>query len=350
MKSSLTIGVVGTAKNTGKTTTLSHLLHGATEQNIRCAVTGIGYDGEEIDTVTMLPKPRLDVPVGTIMTTAEVCLKRSPVGYRIIERTGIPTALGELLMIEVTKAGLVVVAGPNKVASLAGVLESMKGQHDGIVLVDGSINRLMPMSVVDRIIFATGAARSVEIASLLEEMKAIELLFSMPKADHVSAERRVSLLSDNTVRCRLSFRSVMDREDVDIIRESMTDNVNRVYIPGLISKEALVYIDEAGIGNRSTVQLVVPSPLTLLLTDSTARISSLIQKLYEKEIRIACERKPEFIGVTVNPFYPRYERERYTGAYIDKDRLMHEMKKELTVPVYNVTEDVRNELLATCIQ
>jgi hypothetical protein len=350
MKNSLTIGVVGTAKNTGKTTTLSHLLHGATELQLRCAVTGIGYDGEEIDTVTMLPKPRLNVPVGTIMTTAEVCLKRSPVDYRVIERTGIPTALGELLIIEVIKAGLVVVAGPNKVASLAGVLESMRSRHDGIVLVDGSINRLMPMSIVDRIIFATGAARSVEIASLLEEMKAIEFLFSMPKAGHVSAVRGITLSNDTNDEWSLPFHSVIDRDDVDAIREQMRDDCKRVTIPGLLSKQALGYIDESGIGSRSTVQLIVPSPLTLLLSDSTAQISSLVRKLFEKDVRLAYARKPEFIGVTVNPFYPRYERERYTGAYIDKDRLMHEMKKELTVPVYNVMEDVRNELLATCIQ
>jgi cobyric acid synthase len=45
------VGIIGTAKNDGKTTTLSALLRSL--KNRKIAVTGIGYDGEEIDNITM---------------------------------------------------------------------------------------------------------------------------------------------------------------------------------------------------------------------------------------------------------------------------------------------------------
>ena len=71
------IGIAGTAKNTGKTTALGALIREATSRRLRVAVTGIGYDGEERDTITGLPKPRLDLPPGTIATTSEACLQVS---------------------------------------------------------------------------------------------------------------------------------------------------------------------------------------------------------------------------------------------------------------------------------
>ncbi|MCC6548479.1 MAG: hypothetical protein IT279_00265, partial [Ignavibacteriaceae bacterium] len=61
-------GIIGTAKNTGKTTTLNWLMKQQGSTGI--AVTGIGYDGEERDNITMLPKPRLRFEEGVIVATA----------------------------------------------------------------------------------------------------------------------------------------------------------------------------------------------------------------------------------------------------------------------------------------
>ena len=81
------IGIVGTAKNTGKTTTLAALIREAGRRRERIGVTGIGYDGEEIDTVTGLPKPRLLLQPGTIVATSERCLRTTSAEYTVIKRT-----------------------------------------------------------------------------------------------------------------------------------------------------------------------------------------------------------------------------------------------------------------------
>jgi len=58
---SLIVGIAGTAKNTGKTTTTSAILDELYNMEIPIGLTSIGYDGEEIDNITRLPKPRLFV-------------------------------------------------------------------------------------------------------------------------------------------------------------------------------------------------------------------------------------------------------------------------------------------------
>src|SRR5437870_4324964 len=107
MRASRVLGIVGTAKNTGKTTTLAALIAHGGEGGLRLAITGIGYDGEEIDNVTMLPKPRLLFREQAIIATSEHCLRATRAGYRMRRRTGISTALGEVIIAEITRSGLV---------------------------------------------------------------------------------------------------------------------------------------------------------------------------------------------------------------------------------------------------
>ncbi len=349
MNDSVVIGVVGTAKNTGKTTTLSHLIDRAHQSGMKTAVTGIGYDGEEIDNITMLPKPRLYLHTGTILTTSEVCLRRSSIEYRLIRRTGISTALGELLIVEVTQSGLIVVAGPNKVATLRTVLEHIKELKREIVFVDGSINRMMPMSMVDRLIFATGAARNAGIASLTGEMKAIEFLFRPDVIAGHFDEKKVSIIRDNEKPVRLSVRSVIDEDDVDLIRSQLAAGNNKITIPGVVSKGALQHILNKRLTDERGIQFVFSSPINLLLSESPVAMAAVVESFLNEGLTISYFRKPDLIGVTVNPFYPLYEQDRFSAAYIDKNNLMDEMQSNLSIPVFNVMDDIGDDLFKLCI-
>lgn len=343
------IGVVGTAKNTGKTTTLAHLIDRAHRNKLRAAVTGIGYDGEDIDNITMLPKPRLQLNTGTILTSAELCVERSSIGYKILRRTGIPSALGELLIVEVIKPGLLVVAGPNKVASLQTVIGHLRDLNAGIVFVDGSINRMMPMSIVDRIIFATGASRNVDITFLSEEMRAIEYLFrSDLSSDEIQKREGVSIDngSDSMV---LSLRSIIDEEDIDMVGKHLAPAGNRITVPGLISKSALQLIGNKWTGISDRIQLMLSSPFPLLILENRIEVAAIIELLRTKGITVSYQHKPKFIGVTINPFYPRYEQERFSTAYIDKDTLITEVRNKLSVPVFNVLDDIDDRLFTLCV-
>ena len=113
-----TIGFAGTAKNTGKTTAALHVLNCCTTAGLTTALTSIGYDGESLDTVTDLPKPRYYLPAGSLLATAERCVMGSSAQLDILENTGIQTVLGTVLVARVRQPGFVVLAGPNRETDL----------------------------------------------------------------------------------------------------------------------------------------------------------------------------------------------------------------------------------------
>ena len=63
------LGIAGTAKNTGKTTTTNAILACLRKRGIAVFLTSIGYDGENLDNVTGLPKPKIPVEPGDIIAT-----------------------------------------------------------------------------------------------------------------------------------------------------------------------------------------------------------------------------------------------------------------------------------------
>ena len=77
------IGIAGTAKNTGKTTTTSFIMAEVKKnEKLNLGLTSIGYDGEDIDNVTGLPKPKIEVWPGVLVAVAEKCLKVSTAEVR----------------------------------------------------------------------------------------------------------------------------------------------------------------------------------------------------------------------------------------------------------------------------
>jgi len=177
-KRSFRLGVVGTAKNTGKTTTLISLMQEAHKRHIPIAVTGIGYDGEAIDNLTLLPKPRVDVFPGVILATAEQCLRHATARFKILEHTEEETSLGKIHIVETVSPGRVLLVGPNKTDALDHVLARLE-KSVPLILIDGALGRMVPMCAADSVVFATGASRSTNISHLVKEMKAVHGIFSI---------------------------------------------------------------------------------------------------------------------------------------------------------------------------
>ncbi|HOK71539.1 MAG TPA: hypothetical protein PLM83_08815, partial [Bacillota bacterium] len=65
------VGIVGLAKNCGKTTVLNRMIRQATSNGITVGVTSGGRDGELYDAITGLPKPPIYLPAGSLVALAE---------------------------------------------------------------------------------------------------------------------------------------------------------------------------------------------------------------------------------------------------------------------------------------
>ncbi|MBV8688803.1 MAG: hypothetical protein JOZ59_01745, partial [Candidatus Eremiobacteraeota bacterium] len=64
------IAVVGTAKNVGKTVVVGTLCDALDARGTFLGVASVGRDGETIDAVDAMPKPRLRLNADTIAVTA----------------------------------------------------------------------------------------------------------------------------------------------------------------------------------------------------------------------------------------------------------------------------------------
>lgn len=153
------VAIVGTAKNVGKTTTLNwlieHLASGAT-----LALTSVGRDGEDLDSLTALPKPRIAPPVGTLVATSDTAVRRSRGQLSLLAETPFRTALGRVGIYRMVDTGPVELVGPVSAADAAILRVLLRQAGARRVLVDGAIDRKASAApeVADIVMLATGMA------------------------------------------------------------------------------------------------------------------------------------------------------------------------------------------------
>ena len=334
------IGVAGTAKNTGKTTTLCALIDEAYRRGRLPGVTGIGYDGEERDTVTLLPKPRITVHPGMIVTTSARCLAASTARLRMIRSTGYQTALGDVTICRVEESGLVVVAGPNKTADLAAVSQQMLALGVADLLVDGSLNRIAPMAVADRVVVATGAARSTDVQYLTEETCAIESIFARgATTEDLSAITGIRMRS-RELTVQAPATPVHGISEIARVFERMPEGLEEIVLPGLITADGLGVVCERmeRAGGRG-VTLVFDDPFKMLLAGEPVRIGVLLRRLHDLSVDVRYRRPSDLCAFTFNPSYPAFDGTTYRPASLDAASGRASLAAALRTPVVDVKQD-----------
>ncbi|MZP30152.1 hypothetical protein GTO91_10575 [Heliobacterium undosum] len=352
-----TVGIAGTAKNTGKTTTASALLREAYRRRRRVAVTSIGYDGEELDNITGLPKPRLALEPGTLVATARKCLPPSTADIRILEDTNIPSALGAIIIGEVLSPGLVVVAGPNKAVEVGRVKGRLACYRPDLLMVDGALNRIAPMVETDGVILATGAARHADPGRLTAETESIAQIFRLPQGS-------TAVFADGGgVACRRNGQwrkmpladaqmlTVEDGRDLGgqilAFLASVTDGETNNPTEGLLALSRLVttaairsMLSTAGPRLRGW-RIFFRDPVTLLLSDNPGETDLMLRQLRESGLTPVLRRSIPLLAVTVNPFYPEYDAESqtYQPRYLPGGVLEGRLGRRLKVPVLDVKRE-----------
>ena len=173
------VALVGLAKNTGKTETLAAILRELRERGRRVGVTSIGRDGEAHDVIdARISKPRIVLPAGGLVASTDALVRASGLAHELVERTGVRTPLGEVVIARLAEDGAVEVAGPSAAEDLGRVADAMLAHGAEQVLIDGSIDRRAASSpeVADGLVIATGAVLDKELAAVVAATKdAVEL-------------------------------------------------------------------------------------------------------------------------------------------------------------------------------
>jgi len=326
----LIVGIAGTAKNTGKTTTMSSLLDEIKRvPGLSLGLTSIGFDGEDFDNVTGLPKPRIEVWPGTIAAIAERCRDICSAALEEIIRTDIVTPLGRVVIYRVAAPGKVVLAGANNRRELRKALDLMCDLAD-LIMVDGALNRIAPLVEADCLIFVTGAARFPEIDRLAEESRCIVEILSIP-----ALEPRGRTAAAGSVLAQSGFDTFLEKC-------AAADSVN---IQGVIAVQYLKELaDLRGAGPKAPLKgkrLIFEDPIKLLLAGDAAQVRELLWELSAGSgIEIGVVKTCRLLAMTVNPYYPKYcySRSDYEAAYVDSGRLLDSVGGRAGIPCYDVVQ------------
>lgn len=340
------LGIAGTAKNTGKTTATAAVIQELRARGVGFYLTSIGYDGENLDNVTGLPKPKLRVEPGDVVATAEKCLSASTAGLEKIESTDIQTPLGRIYIAKATKSGLVVTAGPNKSAEVRELAAMIARLGPGVTIFDGALNRIAPMVETDGFILATGASRTPDIPRLAQETGVIwqlSTLAAVPRALEL-AERKMSqvtlLDADLDIIKEWPMTSLLAEKDLDLVLAEQMPKYGYLYVPGIIGERVLLTLADRLANQPRPFILAFADPVKLLVSGDPLRYHELIEAVERSGAVVGVVKRVPLLAVTINPFYPEYrvETKAYKPAFVDFTRLQVAVRGSVQVPVYNVVK------------
>lgn len=351
----VSIGIAGTAKNTGKTTTTAAIMRELHQRDIKTFLTSIGYDGENIDNITGLPKPKLRMEAGDYVATAEKCVNSGTAELEIISATNVATPLGKVCLCRVTKPGLVVTAGPNKVSDVRKIRELFYSIGPGVYIFDGALNRIMPMAETDGLILATGASKSTDINELVGESKFICDTCEYPQIDDNGAiarfnPRTISVFdAEFNLRSTSKFVSLFTTADAQEFLHTHIYNGDHIYIPHIISTEAAhtlyACLSEMGL----SVKLLFSDTVKLIVMDDIGALLQIINQAYSSGVFTGVLKRVPLLAITLNPFYPEYrlDSNSYKPALLDPIRMQQTFLHEINVPVYNIVKTGAQRLVDT---
>ena len=295
------MSIVGMCKNAGKTTMLNWLLAHTGRRQI-LGLTSIGRDGESTDVVTGTEKPSIFVPAGTLIATAKDMLRLGDVTKEILITTGIPTPLGEVVVMRARSDGYVQLAGPSITAQLREGSRMFFELGATQSIIDGALGRksLGARNVADGIVLCTGASYNMSMDKVIEDTANFCRLMDLPKADTLPPEAADGL-------------------------EACLKEHGEAYIAGALTDTMVIPLLRSGLLRSS--RLVVADPSKVLLKPDT------LDKLAVRDVTLQTRDAAQTLCVTVNPVSAY-------GWKFDKDEFIDRMRQSVKVPVINVKEEL----------
>lgn len=296
------IAIIGLVKNAGKTTVVNALM---THVPHRFGLTSLGLDGERIDHLTGLAKPRIVPPVGTLVATTTGSLARSRYQMELIEELPFRTALGHVVIgVAGEHSAAVEISGPTTLRQVRATADRLLelGAHQ--VLVDGAINRLGSASprVSDGVILATGAMAADSLEEVVHLTTATVDLLTLPVVDsatrhllhgHDPAASRL-LRVDSAGRTEALRLPSLVGQGIDFVRQICHLDTQTLIVGGAVTEEFVNSLLHT-LPLQRKLRLVVRDPTVLILPASTvARL--------RRRVTLEVLHPLSVLAVTTNPF------------------------------------------------
>ena len=301
LQSVRSMSIVGMCKNAGKTTMLNWLLAHSGRGRV-LGLTSIGRDGESTDVVTGTEKPSIFVPAGTLIATAKDMLWLGDGTKEILVSTGIPTPLGEVIIMRARSDGYVQLAGPSITTQLKSVSQTFFDLGAEQSIIDGALGRksLGARQVAEGIVLCTGASYHMRMEKVIADTVSIYRIMNLPKAQTVPAAPEGTL-------------------------EQCLKEQGEALVTGALTDSMVLPLLRAGVLRKN--RLVVADPSKVLLSPDT------LDKMQLREVRLETAEAARTLCITVNPVSAY-------GWKFDKDEFRARLQEAVDVPVINVKEEL----------
>lgn len=318
------ISLVGNVKNAGKTTALNAFI-GASLHNT-LGLTSIGLDGEELDLVSSLPKPRILIPQGALVAGAKDCLAESPLDYEVLERTGVFTGLGEVLIVRAKKAGTALVGGPSTLADAKRIVARLQALGAGRVFVDGAFGRLSHAGLCEAMVYIVGAHQSPDMNKVVRQAGTAIRRFTLKQAASellfLDKVEQPGFLDVDLRFHPLPFESVIGHEDA--LLSQVPPDAPWLFLPGALGAAFA----------RAFVQSRKAHACGLVIRDAAKLVADgrALEQLFalDRPTMVIKELNP--VAVVLNPFSP-------AGWRFDSRAFKEAMQQVTDLPLINVLED-----------
>lgn len=326
------VSVVGMAKNAGKTVALRSLMDQAQGQGIPLGLTSTGRDGESLDIVTMTEKPVLDVPPGTLISTAADALARSQTRLEILEVTDLNTPMGKIVIGKTINQGLVELAGPETNRQIRLVAQKMLAYGAALVVVDGAIDRKAAAApaITEATILATGAVLSRDINRVIAEtahqvelftLKSPQDLLLKDQMRNIMASGAYGVIHNDGRFEEIPITTAL--RGGRIIGATLTDSSRYVILRGSLVKSTLEDISQTSYYFQQVIFVVQDATKIFIEPRDWKHFN-------KKGFTIQVLDEINLVAVTTNPYAPQ-------GYYLDPRELRDKMKRTLApLPVFDL--------------
>lgn len=332
------LAIIGMSKNAGKTTCLNHIIAGwkGSGQARPLALTSIGRDGEAEDILSGRTKPRIYVPAGTLIASAEGSLERSDVLLDILDLSDIRTAFGEVVICRALSDGYVELAGPGAAEEMATIAEMLhRHEPDCLFIIDGALSRRSQAGcgVSEAAILAVSAATS-SIPEVLADKTAFALgLIHTPALCGYDLNRLCQALLDHPQARGIILNAEEEPElgqAIDLpsligygqeLSGMIAKNSDLVFLRGAVTDQVVAELLK--VDHFSDLMMVVEDGTRLFLKPET------IRKLKFRNINLAVLNALDVRLVCLNPT-------RANGQAVNAEPLLAALRQKISsIPVEN---------------
>ena len=284
-------------------------------------------DGEKIDQVTFMDKPRIFVQKHDLVATADQTLDAFEANYKVLIDTGIRTSIGNIKVVEITEAGNALVAGPSSISGMKKTIDILNTYNPEKTLIDGAFFRHTLSKISDATVYVVGANFNPEMSKVVEDARLTTQKFELPKAPFetqiLTDIGRVSWFDGEDKIKIYEFDSVIGNA------EKILDDANKkyrfLYLPKSLPNEFLEFM----VANRhlGDYDIIIDSPVALQLNFKNAR------NLFKLNKKLYVINPINLVAVCYNPYSPQ-------GYRFDDAVFEEQLNKALNRRVFNVEKEV----------